>query len=48
MSAPGFGGSVLDEWDALSVPYDPIPGIGNTAGIYALYQGSVLKYIGEG
>lgn len=35
-----------DEWERLSVPYEPIPGIGSAEGIYALYQGSVLKYIG--
>lgn len=37
-----------DEWESLSAPYEPIPGIGRAPGVYALYQGGVLKYIGEG
>ena len=32
---------VRDEWDAQSLPYEPIPGI------YALYQDDVLKYVGQ-
>lgn len=42
MSTQRFsGGFVRDEWDAKSVHYEPTPGI------YALYQGGVLKYLGQ-
>ena len=40
--------AVRDEWDNLSVRYAPTADIGSTAGIFALYRGDILKFIGYG
>ena len=40
--------AVRDEWDNLSVRYAPAADIGNTAGIFVLYRGNILKFIGYG